>query len=253
MSTVLNLKNICVKIENRQVIKNLNLSVNPGEIHVIMGPNGCGKSSMAYTLMGHPSYVISNGQIDAFGQNITRLSIDKRAKLGIFLAFQYPHEIPGATVFSVLKESYVAITAKLVSAAKFSEILYEKMDLLQIDREFAFRNLNEGFSGGEKKKFEILQMLVLKPRLVILDEIDSGLDIDSLKIVSQAILHARKDSPQMSFIIITHYLNILRYIQPDFVRIMHSGEIVASGDFSLAKEIEDKGYNRFIDARKNKV
>jgi len=253
MSTALTIKNISVTVENSHVIKQLSLSINPGEIHVIMGPNGCGKSSMAYALMGHPRYLLSKGEITAFGKDITQLSPDKRAKLGMFLAFQYPYEIPGATVFSVLKESYVAITGKLVSMAKFSEILYKNMDLLQIDHDFAFRNLNDGFSGGEKKKFEILQMLVLQPRLVILDEIDSGLDIDSLRIVSQALLHAKKENPQMSFIIITHHLNILKHIRPDFVSIMHNGEIVDSGDFSLAKEIEAKGYCRFIDAKKNKA
>jgi len=248
MHTTIRLQNISVQIDDRPLLKNLNLSVEAGQIHAIMGPNGSGKSSLAYAIMGHPNYHVVNGTITCFGKNIESLSPDKRAKLGIFLAFQYPHEIPGATVFSVLKESYVAITGKLVSIATFSALLFDAMDCLQLDHEFAYRSLNEGFSGGEKKKFEILQMLVLKPRLVILDEIDSGLDIDALRVVAQAIVEAKKKNPHMSLIIITHYLHILHHITPDKVHILHKGTVTKSGDFSLATQIQASGYDGLVNA-----
>lgn len=254
MEKLLDIKDLCVfinnKIESKEIIKNLNLCVNLGQIHAIMGPNGSGKSSLAYTIMGHPNYIIKSGDIFFLGKNINNLFPDKIAKMGIFLAFQDPCEIPGATVFSILKELYVAKSKKLVTVSTFSDILFKKMDILGLAHDFAARDLNLGFSGGEKKKFEILQMLVLQPKLVILDEIDSGLDVDALKVVATGILEAKKEDPDMGILIITHYQRILKYINPDFVHIMQDGKIIKSGDFSLVNEIELHGYSQYLDGEK---
>jgi len=249
MISVLKINNLCVCVDKSEIIKNLSIDVFDGQVHAIMGPNGSGKSSLAYSLMGHPRFCVKSGGISFFNEDVVQLSPDERAKRGLFLAFQYPKEIPGATVFSVLKESLGAVSGKLVSFDGFSKILFNKMDILKIDHSFAYRNLNEDFSGGEKKRFEILQMLVLRPRLAILDEIDSGLDIDSLKVVAKGIKYAKKENPRMTIIIITHRQHILRYIKPDFVHIMHDGTIVNSGNFELAAQIEKKGYTGFIDAK----
>jgi len=248
MNKVLQLQSVDIISNEKVVVKNLNLSINSGEIHAIMGPNGSGKSSLAFAIMGHPGYEVRSGSVTFFGDNITALPPEKRAKRGLFLAFQYPYEIPGASVFSVLKSCYTAITGKLVSFSSFSALLHEKMDLLKIDKTFASRSLNDGFSGGEKKKFEILQMLLLKPKLAILDEIDSGLDIDSLQIVSDAIVNLKKENPDMCLLIITHYSNILKRVHPDFVHIMSGGKIRESGDFLVAKIVEQQGYSRFSNA-----
>ncbi|MFC1842493.1 Fe-S cluster assembly ATPase SufC [Candidatus Dependentiae bacterium] len=234
-------------IDKKNVIKRVNLSINAGDVHAIMGPNGSGKSSLAYAIMGHPSYNVTGGNLAFLGKildgvGVNKVPVDERARMGMFLAFQYPYAISGATVFTVLKELYVQRIKKLVSVTKFSEILFGYMDMLSIDQGFASRNLNEGFSGGEKKKFEILQMLILKPKLVILDEIDSGLDIDALQVVSDGINHAKKKNPDMGILLITHYQRILRYIKPDFVHVMHNGEIKKSGDFTLVKQLELQGY-----------
>lgn len=251
---VLQVNNLCVSINNiissKDIIKNLNLCIDAGQVHVIMGPNGSGKSSLAYSIMGGPNYYIKSGQIKFLDKNIITLSPDSRARLGIFLAFQDPCEIEGATVFSILKQLYMAKSSKLVTISKFSEFLFEKMDILKISHDFACRDLNVGFSGGEKKKFEILQMLILQPKLVILDEIDSGLDVDSLQIVAAGIVAAKKDNPEIGVLIITHYQRILKYINPDFVHIMQNGEIKKSGDFSLAQDIELRGYGEY-DEKKN--
>jgi len=246
MENILIVKDLFVQVEGKEILKNFNFSINKGGIHAIMGPNGSGKSSFVYTVMGHPNYVASQGNITFLGKNIAALSPDKRAKLGLFLAFQYPHEIGGATVFSFLKEAYTIKVGKLVTMAKFSDSLFKNMDALEIDKSFAYRSLNEGFSGGEKKKLEILQMLMLRPKLAILDEIDSGLDVDSLKVVSEGILHAKKENPDMAVLIITHYQRILKYIKPDFVHVMHDGEIKKSGSFLLVKTIDLHGYSEFI-------
>lgn len=245
MNICLQINNVSLLIENKKIIKDLNLQVKQAEIHAIMGPNGSGKSSLAFAIMGHPKVTISAGSVMFMGKHINHLSPDKRAQLGLFLAFQHPVEIPGATVFSVLKEAYSAITGKLISVTRFSDILYKKMDLLHIDHAFVYRNFNEGFSGGEKKKFEILQMLLLRPKCAILDEIDSGLDIDSIEIVANGILQLRKENPTMSLLFITHHHHILRYMVPDFVHIMRQGSIIASGDNVLAKRIIHQGYKAF--------
>jgi len=245
MDKMLYVKDFSVSVDDKKVIKNLTLSINKGHVHAILGPNGSGKSSLVYSLMGHPNYKVTGGEVIFMGENITKLAPDKRANLGIFLAFQYPCEIAGATVFSVLKEMYTIKTKKLITIAKFTDILFENMDVLGIDYSFAKRALNEGFSGGEKKKFEILQMLILKPKLVILDEIDSGLDIDALKIVSEGILRAKQENPDIAILIITHYSRILKYIIPDQVHIMCDGEIKKTGGVLLIQEIEENGYASF--------
>lgn len=249
MGNILKVNDLFVQIEGKKVVKNFTFSFSTGEVHAIMGPNGSGKSSFAYALMGHPRYVITQGAITFLQKDITHITPDKRAEQGLFLAFQYPHEINGATAFSVLKEAYGFKKGKLVSVAKFSSILFEYMDILHIDRSFAYRNLNEGFSGGEKKKFEVLQLLLLQPKLAILDEIDSGLDIDALKIVADGIMYAKKKNPGMAIILITHYQRILHYMQPDVVHVMHNGQIKRSGSTSLIAEIEERGYKEVIDEK----
>jgi Fe-S cluster assembly ATP-binding protein len=243
---MLSISNLCVSLDNEQpIIKNFSLNIQPGFVHAIMGPNGSGKSTLAYTLMGHPRYTIKQGSITYKDQDISILSPDKRAKLGIFLAFQHPYEIPGVSVLTFLKEAHHAITGTLINLKDFQATLQAKMQLLSIDPNFMHRNLNEGFSGGEKKRLEMLQLLILKPSLVILDEIDSGLDIDALKAISQALNQARTENPMMSVIIITHYQRLLHYIIPDYVHIMQKGTLIKSGDAQLADQLEQKGYDAF--------
>lgn len=241
---MLKIENLQVTIATGQlqVIKEISLDMLPGSVHALMGKNGSGKSSLAYTLMGHPNYIAS-GTVLLNGQNILNLSPDKRAKLGIFLAFQHPLELPGVTVFNFLKESYQAVTGALLSVSEFQKFLVAVMEQLNIDPSFANRSLNDGFSGGEKKRLELLQLLILKPKLAILDEIDSGLDISALKMVGTVLNKLKIDNPSMSLLIITHYQRILDYIHPDFVHIMEAGTIVQSGNAHLAKNIENKGYS----------
>jgi Fe-S cluster assembly ATP-binding protein len=236
---------ISVAIQNKLVISRVSLVCMPGTIHVIMGPNGSGKSSLAYTLMGHSNYELMHGSIKLFDTEIIALSPDKRAQQGLFLSLQHPIEIPGLTVFNFLKEAYYALHG-IVSLSDFQSLLYNTMSTLGIDHSFAYRNVHEGFSGGEKKRLEILQLLVLKPKVAILDEIDSGLDVDALKIVARGIQHARNENPDLCLLLITHYQRILRYIQPDYVHIMNKGSLIASGDASLAEKVEQKGYDGII-------
>jgi len=249
MNILLHITDLFVSVAKKQIINSFNLFLNAGETHAIMGPNGSGKSSLAYALMGHPKYATFSGDILFLGESIKKMSADQRARKGLFLAFQYPVEIPGATVFSVLKGSYGAITEKLVPVISFSNMLFSYMDMLQIDRSFAYRNLNEGFSGGEKKKFEMLQLLLLKPKVAILDEIDSGLDVDALEVVSKALLQAKKENPHMGIIIITHYARLFRYIKPDMVHIMDNGCLVKSGNYTLVQTIEETGYNGLVNEK----
>lgn len=227
MKQLLTIKNLTVSIEDQEIIKNFNLQINAGSVHALMGPNGSGKSSLANTLMGHPRYCVKSGTIFFNEIDITNFSPDKRAKQGLFLAFQYPQEVPGVQVFTFLKEAQ----------------LCTYLQLLSMDESFAYRNVNEGFSGGEKKRFELLQLLMLKPKLAILDEIDSGLDVDALKIVAQGLAFARKENPNLSIILITHYQRILNYIEPDFVHVMQDGQLVQSGNASLAHAIDKQGYD----------
>lgn len=239
---MLKITNLFVSIAEKQVLKDINLHIEPSSVHAIMGPNGSGKSTLAYTLMGHPLYAIISGSIQFKGADISSLSIDKRAQMGIFLAFQNPLEIPGVTVFNFFKEAHAAITKKIIPVKEFQQFLFEQMDILNIDQAFAYRHLNAGFSGGEKKRLELLQLLMLKPQLAILDELDSGLDVDAIKIVAAGLQAARKENPRMSIIMITHYPRLLNYIIPDAVHVIQTGTIMQTGSAHLAQHIEQKGY-----------
>lgn len=228
------------KVEEEKILKGINLEVNKGEIHVIMGPNGAGKSTLANVLMGHPEHKITKGEIEFEGEKINDLEVDKRAKKGIFLSFQYPQEIPGVTVENFLRTAKTSVSGEQQSIFDFKFLLEEKMNLLDIDSSYADRYLNKGFSGGEKKKNEILQMAVLEPKLAILDETDSGLDVDATKTVAEGIKKLASDDNAM--IIITHHNQILDYLKPDYVHVLVDGRIAKSGDMELARLIEKEGY-----------
>ena len=235
-----------VSVEGKEIVRGVNLTVKGGEVHAVMGPNGTGKSTLAYTLMGRPNYVPTQGEVLYDGQDILGLSPDERSHLGLFLAFQYPIAIPGVTVANFLRTSLNArrhITNpedKGIPIPEFRKLLKQKMDLLQMDHAFAGRYLNDGFSGGEKKRAEILQMATLEPGIAILDETDSGLDIDALRIVSEGVNALR--GPQLGILVITHYQRILNYIKPDYVHVMIDGRIVQSGGADLALRLEEQGY-----------
>ncbi len=233
-----------VSVEGKKILNGIDLAIQRGEVCAIMGPNGSGKSTLAYTLMGHPRYTVEQGTAVYKGKNILELSPDERAKLGIFLSFQYPQEIPGVPVSNFLRTAYKAVKDKDIPVPQFIKLLKEKMELLKIDPSFSRRYLNEGFSGGEKKRTEILQMAMLTPEIAILDETDSGLDIDSLKVVAQGVNAMR--GPNIGLLIITHYVRILNYIAPDKVHVMVSGKIVKSGGKELAHALEAKGYDAVI-------
>lgn len=242
---MLEIKNLSVSIDHTPIIKGLNLTVQPGEIHAIMGPNGAGKSTLAKVLAGHPSYDVTNGEVWFKGQNILELDPDERAHLGLFMSFQYPVEIHGVSNVQFLRiaanANRKANNLPEYSEAEFETLIDQKMALMEIRSEFKERNLNEGFSGGEKKRNEILQMAVLDPSLAILDETDSGLDIDALKVVAKGVNTLM--NPERGLILITHYQRLLDYIRPDFVHVMVDGKIVKTGDASLALELEAKGYD----------
>jgi len=235
-----------VSVEGKEIVRGVNLTVKGGEVHAVMGPNGTGKSTLAYTLMGRPNYLPTQGEVLYDGQDILGLSPDERSHLGLFLAFQYPIAIPGVTVANFLRTSINArrhITNpedKGIPIPEFRKLLKQKMDLLQMDHAFAGRYLNDGFSGGEKKRAEILQMATLEPGIAILDETDSGLDIDALRIVSEGVNALR--GPQLGILVITHYQRILNYIKPDYVHVMIDGRIVQSGGADLALRLEEQGY-----------
>jgi Fe-S cluster assembly ATP-binding protein len=254
MTSTLSIKDLRVSVEDQLILKGLNLEVKQGEIHALMGPNGSGKSTLAYALMGHPKYEVEAGEVWLKGQNILELTPDERARLGLFLAFQYPTAIPGVSMANFLRTAVNAVKGGKtngngtgqtgVPVAEFRKMMTEKMELLQMDKSFARRYLNDGFSGGEKKRAEILQMAMLEPEIAILDETDSGLDIDALRIVSQGVNALA--GPQMGVLVITHYQRILNYIQPDFVHVMVDGQIVASGGAEMAHQLEEEGYDRFV-------
>jgi Fe-S cluster assembly ATP-binding protein len=244
-NSLLLINNIFVSVIDKPVLYDISLSVSSGVIHAIMGPNGSGKSSLAHALMGHPSYTITSGSVLLNGSDLTLLSVHERARNGLFLSFQHPCEIPGVSVVSFLKEAYVVVTGTHISVADFQKLLIARCEQLLIDPGFIFRGLNEGFSGGEKKRFELLQLLILGPKIAIFDEIDSGLDIDSLKVVAAGIELARKENPAMSIVLITHYQRILNYIVPDYVHVLCQGRIVSSGDAQIAHMLELKGYDGF--------
>lgn len=243
----LEIRNLHVNIEGKEILKGLDLTIPQGEVHAIMGPNGTGKSTLAYTLMGHPFYEVTAGEVWFKGQNILELEPDERSRLGLFLAFQYPVAIPGVTVANFLRTALNARARALnpedkgIPIPAFRKLLRERMEVLKMDPSFAGRYLNDGFSGGEKKRAEILQMATLRPEIAILDETDSGLDIDALRIVSEGVNALRGDN--LGVLVITHYNRILNYIRPDFVHVMMNGKIVESGGADLAMHLEEQGYD----------
>jgi Fe-S cluster assembly ATP-binding protein len=234
-----------VSIEGTEILKGVSLTVNEGEKHALMGPNGSGKSTLAYALMGHPSYDITSGRIFLQGQDITDMSADERSRAGLFLAFQYPHSIPGVTVANFLRAAVQARLPEGERAKGFRKLVTEKLKMLEIDKSFMSRYVNEGFSGGEKKRVEILQMAVLEPKMAVLDETDSGLDIDAVRIVSEGI-NKVSAATGMGWLCITHYTRILNYVKPEFVHILVRGKLVKSGGQELAHELEEKGYEDYL-------
>jgi Fe-S cluster assembly ATP-binding protein len=238
---MLKIENLHAEIDGNEIVTGLSLEVGKGEIHAIMGPNGSGKSTLANVLMGHPRYEVTDGTVTFEGADVFELEPDERAKMGMFLAFQYPSEVPGVSVANFLRTAVNSVREKELSVMDMYKLLQEKMRIMQMDPKFAERYLNEGFSGGEKKRNEILQMLMLEPKLAIMDETDSGLDIDALQVVARGVNELR--GPEFSAVIITHYQRILRYIEPDHVHVMLDGRLVTSGGKELALALEDKGYD----------
>ncbi|KTD32835.1 ATP transporter ATP- binding protein [Legionella nautarum] len=242
---MLTINQLNVAINAQPILKGINLQVNPGEVHAIMGPNGSGKSTLSKVLTGHPAYEVTSGQINYLGQDLLPLAPEERAQAGIFMSFQYPVEVPGVTNINFLKASVNAVrkgqNRQTLDAIEFLSFIREKCQLLDMDESFLYRGINEGFSGGEKKRNEILQMIALEPKLAILDETDSGLDIDALRIIAQGVNAMR--SPERAIILVTHYQRLLDYIEPDFVHVLAEGRIIKSGDKSLALELEKKGYS----------
>ncbi len=242
---MLQVNNLCVVHNDQIILHDVSITIESGSIHAIMGPNGSGKSTFALTLMGHPQYSMNHGSIIYRGEDITAIPAHIRAQKGIFLSFQNPLAIPGVTLATMLKEAQQAITGIAIEVPVFRERLYAAMDVLKIPHSFADRALNEGCSGGERKRLEMLQLLILKPSIVILDEIDSGLDVDALQLVAQALMTVRAINPAMSILMITHYNRIMQYIKPDQVSILAGGRIVKSGDHTLVDMIEHHGYNGY--------
>ncbi len=242
---MLSIKNLHVSVDGNPILKGINLEVNPGEVHAIMGPNGSGKSTLSKVLAGHPAYEITKGSIDYKSNDLSPLGPDERAKAGIFMSFQYPVEIPGVTNISFLKSAVNAVSEgqgrKPLDAVEFLSFIRKKCKMLDMDESFLYRGINEGFSGGEKKRNEILQMLALDPSLAILDETDSGLDIDALRIIATGVNAMR--NADRAIVLVTHYQRLLNYIEPDFIHVLAHGKIIKSGDKSLALELEDKGYS----------
>jgi Fe-S cluster assembly ATP-binding protein len=254
MARELVIKDLHVAVEGREILKGVNLAVHQGETHALMGPNGSGKSTLASALMGHPSYEVTSGEVLLDGANILEMSPDERAKKGLFLAFQYPMSIPGVSVANFLRLAYGAVSKpdevdpepyrKPLSAREFRQLLRDKLGLLRMDESMLSRYLNEGFSGGEKKRAEILQMAVLQPRFAVLDETDSGLDIDALRVVADGV-NAQRNG-ELGVLLITHYQRLLNYIKPDYVHVLVNGRIVKDGGPELALELEEKGYEQII-------
>lgn len=242
--SLLSIKNLTVKVSQKPVINNLSLDLKSGELAVLMGPNGSGKSSLALALVGHPDYEVVGGAIWFNQQDITHKIIHERAKLGLFLAFQSPKAIPGLQAFSFLKTIYESYNNTLISVPDFEKLLEHYLALVGLSKAFIYRDVNVGFSGGESKRFEILQLLLLKPKLAIIDEIDSGLDIDALKLIAQALNYARQDNPELTIILITHYRRILNFMQPSSVHVLADGKLIRSGNLDLVEIIENVGYDK---------
>lgn len=253
MST-LKISNLHVSIETEagmvDILRGIDLTLEQGETHAIMGPNGSGKSTLAYTIAGHPRYQVTEGSITLDGEDVLEMSVDERARAGLFLAMQYPVEIPGVSVTNFLRSAKTAIDGKSPALREWVQQLREAMDSLRMEPGFAERNVNEGFSGGEKKRHEIMQLELLKPRFAVLDETDSGLDVDALKIVAEGVNRA-KHNTGLGVLLITHYTRILRYITPDFVHVVVGGRIAESGGAELADRLEAEGYDRYLTASKN--
>ena len=238
--TTLVIEDLHVDVGDKQILRGVDLTVEAGKVHALMGPNGSGKSTLAYALAGHPRYRVTGGKVTFKGEDVLDLTPDERARLGMFLAMQYPVEVPGVSVTNFLRTALNAVRGEDVPVREFAKELREQMRLLDMDPRFAERNLNEGFSGGEKKRHEILQMALLRPELAILDETDSGLDVDALRVVAEGVNRLR--GPELGVLLITHYTRILRYISPDMVHVMVDGRIVEEGGPELAQVLEDKGY-----------
>ncbi|MFC4563256.1 Fe-S cluster assembly ATPase SufC [Nocardiopsis mangrovi] len=233
--------------ERQEILKGVDLTINSGETHAIMGPNGSGKSTLAYAIAGHPKYEITAGEVLLDGENVLDMSVDERARAGLFLAMQYPVEVPGVSMSNFLRSSVTAVRGEAPKLRAFSKELQQSMGALSIDPAFAARGVNEGFSGGEKKRHEILQLELLKPKIAILDETDSGLDVDALKVVSEGINRSRATG-EVGVMLITHYTRILNYVKPDFVHVFANGRIAESGGAELADALEAEGYERFAKA-----
>jgi Fe-S cluster assembly ATP-binding protein len=251
MST-LAIKDLHVSVETdqgvKQILKGVDLNLEQGSIHAIMGPNGSGKSTLAYTIAGHPKYHVEGGSITLDGVEVLDMSVDERARAGLFLAMQYPVEIPGVTVSNFLRTAKTALDGEAPALRSWVKEIRESMEALRMDRSFAERNVNEGFSGGEKKRHEILQLELLKPKFAVLDETDSGLDVDALKIVSEGVNRA-KAATGLGVLLITHYTRILRYIHPDFVHVFVNGRVAEEGGPELAERLENEGYDRYLTAQ----
>ncbi|SDH37383.1 Iron-regulated ABC transporter ATPase subunit SufC [Leifsonia sp. 98AMF] len=249
--SVLEIRDLHVTVETDQgtkpILNGVDLTINEGEIHAIMGPNGSGKSTLAYTIAGHPKYTVTQGSITLDGEDVLAMTVDERARAGIFLAMQYPVEIPGVTNTNFLRTAKTAIDGQAPSIRTWVKDVRESMGALRMDSSFAERNVNEGFSGGEKKRNEILQLELLKPKFAVLDETDSGLDVDALKIVSEGVNRAKANTG-LGILLITHYTRILRYIKPDFVHVFVAGRVAEQGGPELADRLEEEGYDRYVDA-----
>jgi Fe-S cluster assembly ATP-binding protein len=249
MST-LKITNLHVSVDTdqgtKQILRGVDLTINSGETHAIMGPNGSGKSTLAYTIAGHPKYTVDEGSITLDGEDVLEMSVDERAKAGLFLAMQYPVEIPGVTVTNFLRTAKTSIDGEAPALRAWVKDVREAMSNLRMDPAFSERNVNEGFSGGEKKRHEILQLELLKPKIAVLDETDSGLDVDALKVVSEGVNRA-KEQTGMGVLLITHYTRILRYIKPDFVHVFVNGKVAEQGGPELADRLENEGYDSYLE------
>ncbi|HLP23757.1 MAG TPA: Fe-S cluster assembly ATPase SufC [Microbacteriaceae bacterium] len=250
MST-LEIRNLHVQITTdqgvREILRGVDLTIESGQIHAIMGPNGSGKSTLAYTIAGHPRYEVTEGSITLDGEDVLEMSVDERARAGLFLAMQYPVEVPGITVTNFLRTAKTAISGEAPAIRSWTKDVSAAMENLRMDKSFAQRNVNEGFSGGEKKRHEILQLELLQPKFAVLDETDSGLDVDALKIVSEGVNRAHQNNG-LGVLLITHYTRILRYIKPDFVHVFVNGKVAEEGGPELAERLEDEGYDRYLAA-----